>query len=47
MMMTASFAALAIAVTGASARTFTVYNNCPFTIWYVPSTERCVHRTFR
>ena len=27
-------AALAFATT-ASARTFTVYNNCPFTIWYV------------
>ena len=22
-------------VTGATARTFTVYNNCPFTIWCV------------
>ena len=27
-------AALAF-VSGAAARTFTVYNNCPFTIWYV------------
>ena len=24
-------------VANASARTFTVYNNCPFTIWYVPN----------
>ena len=27
-------AALAF-VSGAAARTFTVYNNCPYTIWYV------------
>ncbi|KAH9927973.1 Osmotin thaumatin-like protein [Epithele typhae] len=31
--MKATFVALAVAVTSASARTFTVYNNCPFTIW--------------
>ncbi len=29
-------AATALAfISGAAARTFTVYNNCPFTIWYV------------
>jgi hypothetical protein len=28
-----SFVALAVAVVGVSARQFTVYNNCPFTIW--------------
>ncbi|KAL5478575.1 hypothetical protein ACEPAI_2759 [Sanghuangporus weigelae] len=31
-MLAASFTLLSVAI-GASARTFTVYNNCPFTIW--------------
>lgn len=32
-MLSKSFALLAVAA-GVSARTFTVYNNCPFTMWY-------------
>ena len=31
----AAAAATVALATGAAARTFTVYNNCPFTIWYV------------